>query len=91
MTSGGYRNLGVFFELMAGYATTGNDTAQLADSINNDTLELDGSWAKLIGANFNSWANGFDRVSVSGSNGGANTIVRRSAHDFVFNQLGAWS
>ena len=91
MTSGGYRNLGVFFELMAGYATTGNDVAQLSDSINNDTLELDGSWAKLIGVNFNSWANGFDRVSVSGANGGANKIVHRSAHDFVFNQLGAWS
>jgi hypothetical protein len=91
MEGSGYRNLGVFFDLMAGFATTGNDVAQLSDSINNDTLELDGSWAKLIGTNFNSWANGFDRVSVSGANGGANTVVHRSPHDFVFNQLGTWS
>jgi subtilisin family serine protease len=91
MTSGGYRNLGLFFDLMAGFALAGNDTAQLADSINNDTLELDGSWARLNGAGFGSWANGFDRVSVSGANGGVNTITRRAAHDFVFNQLGVWS
>jgi hypothetical protein len=91
MEGGGYRNLGVFFDLMAGYATDGNDIAQLSDSINNDTLELDGRWAKLIGANFNSWANGFDRVSVSGANGGANTVVHRSPHDFVLSQLGTWT
>jgi hypothetical protein len=54
-------------------------------------LELDGSWARLNGAGFGSWANGFDRVSVSGANGGVNTITRRAAHDFVFNQLGTWA
>ncbi|MEX2141962.1 MAG: hypothetical protein WD894_22035, partial [Pirellulales bacterium] len=61
------------------------------DSIYNDSLELDGKWAKLNGSGFLSWANSFDRVDVNGYNGGANNIIRRSTHDFVFSQYGAWA
>jgi len=91
MQGAGYKNTAVFFDLMAGYASTGNDTANLTDSIYNDSLELDGKWAKLNGYGFLSWANSFDRVDVSGFNGGANNIIRRSTHDFVFSQYGAWA
>jgi subtilisin family serine protease len=91
MHGAGYRNTAVFFDLMAGYASTGNDTANLTDSIYNDSLELDGKWAKLNGYGFLSWANSFDQVNVNGYNGGANQIIRRSAHDFVFSQYGAWA
>jgi hypothetical protein len=87
----GYKNTAVFFDLMAGYASSGNDTANLTDSIYNDNVELDGKWAKLNGNDFLSWANGFDRVDVSGFNGGVNQVVHRSAHDFVFSQFGAWA
>jgi subtilisin family serine protease len=91
MRSAGYQNTAVFFDLMAGYASTGNDTANLTDSVYNDSLELDGKWAKLNGAGFLSWANSFDRVEVNGYNGGANNIIRRSAHDYVLSQYGAWA
>ena len=87
----GFKNCGVFFDLMVGYATNGDDDARLVDSIYNDRLELDGRWAKLNGAGFFDWANGFDRVNVSGANGGSNTVVHKSPHEFLFSQLGAWA
>jgi subtilisin family serine protease len=86
-----FRNCGLFFDLMAAYATDGNDIASLTDSIGNDTVELGGNMAKLNGYGFYEWASGFDRVNVSGSNGGANSVIRRAAYDFVFGQFGAWS
>jgi subtilisin family serine protease len=87
----GFKNCGVFFDLMVGYASAGDDDARLVDSIYNDRLELDGRWAKLNGAGFFDWANGFDRVNVSGANGGNNTIVHTSPHEFLFSQLGTWA
>jgi subtilisin family serine protease len=91
MEGASYRNCAVFFDLMAGYASTGNDTANVTDSIYNDVVELDGKWAKLSGYNYWTWTNGFDRVNVSAINGGVNTIAQRSAYEFIFSQYGAWA
>ena len=88
----GYRELGRVLRPHGGLRHDGNDDRTASATRSTTTrLELDGRWAKLNGIGFFDWSNGFDRVNVSGSNGGTNTVVHHSPHEFVFSQLGTWA
>ncbi|MDX1965212.1 MAG: S8 family serine peptidase [Pirellulales bacterium] len=78
------------FDFVVSYATGGLDTANLYDSPNNDSFEVDGEWGKFSGFGYYSWVNKYDQVNVYGTGGGTNTIARRTAAEFVFEQIGQW-
>ncbi len=78
------------FDLAVAYSSGGNDTADFSDGRYDDVFETDGPWAKLSGAGYYAWANGFDQVSASGEQGGGNTLIRRSVASYAFSQTGRW-
>ncbi len=68
----------------------GQDTLDFFDALGNDTFEADGNTGRLTGAGYEANAIGFEAVRIYGYFG-TNTIVRRSAINYVLSNFGVWS
>lgn len=86
----GYINAFTSFDKVTLDATRGgNDTLDFFDSLGNDTFEADGNTGRMTSAGAEAIAIGFEAVRLTGSSG-TNTIVRRSAINYVLTRVGTW-
>lgn len=83
-------NVAKNFDFSVVYSSNGNDTANLYDSAGSDNFEADGQWGRFNGFGYYAWLNQFETINIHGVNGGVNTVTRRAAAEFVFNQIGSW-
>jgi hypothetical protein len=67
----------------------GNDWIDFFDAYGNDTFEADGNTGRLTSAGLEAIAIGFESVRLNGSYG-TNTVVRRSATNYLFSIAGSW-
>ncbi|MDX1961591.1 MAG: S8 family serine peptidase [Pirellulales bacterium] len=90
MQGSNFYNYAKNFDFSVIYSSYGNDTATLYDSPFDDNFEVDGEWGRFSGFGYYGWLNKFETINLNGTAGGYNTITRRAAAQFVFNEIGSW-